>query len=71
MEKRDYNEPTLENIFKLVKEMHGKVCPWIECACGKRMKDVGYDKCYDCSQADKPQQAPPKVDVPVDDVLEF
>ena len=54
MEKRDYNAPTLENIFKLVKEMHNKQCPWVSCPkCGEMMKDTGFECCYKCSQIGK------------------
>ena len=55
MEQRDYNAPTMENIMKMVKEMHSKVCEWGECkGCQKRMQDKGYGfVCYDCKQGMK------------------
>ena len=49
---KDYNEPTLENIFRTLKNIERKVCPWGECeGCSKRMQDTGYGfKCYECKQ---------------------
>jgi len=51
MEKKDYNAPTMENMMRLIKDLHNKLCPWIECPeCGKAMKDTGFDMCYECKQ---------------------
>jgi tRNA(Ile2) C34 agmatinyltransferase TiaS len=56
----DYNEPNLENIFRMIKEMHSKVCPWGECTgCGKKMQDKGYGyTCFDCKENKKENNVP-------------
>lgn len=74
MEKRDYNEPTLENIMLMVKNIENKICPWIECACGKKMKDTGFTMCFSCKKAGGGQKQ--TTDVPVgddkiDEMLDF
>mgnify|MGYP003649351723 CR=1 FL=1 len=52
MPDKDYNAPTLENIFRMVKETHAMSCPWGECeGCQKKMQNKGYGfKCYECKQ---------------------
>jgi len=56
----DYNEPTLENIMRLVKDLHNKMIEWIECdTCGKKMQDKGFTTCYTCNQSKKGQGSTP------------
>lgn len=71
MENNKYNEPTMENIFRTLKNIESKVCPWIECKCGKKMRDVGYSDCFTCKKGGAPTIDTPAPKMNIDDLIDF
>ena len=56
MEKIDYNAPTIENAFYLLKDIHTVLVKWKDCeSCGKRMKDLDpkFTDCRECAKKKK------------------